>query len=71
MSGPPTGGRNNEYVPDEVQTFELGFKKRLQIKRFKGNVFLDIREYFQKEPGTMLPTKKGVTLTTEMWEKLF
>ena len=34
------------YSPDEAATFELGFKKRVQVKRFKGNVSLDIREYF-------------------------
>jgi len=36
-------------VPEEQITFELGFKKKLQIKRFKNAVFIDIREYFQKE----------------------
>ena len=40
------------------------------MKRFNGKIFLDIREYFQKEPDLYLPTKKGVSLTTEMWEKL-
>ncbi len=30
---------------------------------------MDFREYFEKE-DQLLPTKKGVTLTVDMWKKL-
>ena len=30
---------------------------------------VSLREYFEKD-GQLLPTKKGITLTTENWRKL-
>lgn len=33
------------------------------------NVYIDIREYFENE-GQILPTKKGISLNTNVWEKL-
>ena len=33
-------------VPDQVKVFELGNKRRVQVKQYQGQVFVDIREYF-------------------------
>lgn len=58
---------------DEVSfAFDIGPKKRVQVKNFKGQVIIDIREFFEREQGGggLLPTKKGVTLNIEMWNKL-
>ncbi len=41
----------------------------MQIKKFKGTILIDFREYFVKETS-MLPTKKGITFSVEMWKKL-
>lgn len=43
--------------------------KKLQIKKFKSTIYVDFREYFAKDTQ-LLPTKKGVTLTVEMWKKM-
>ena len=54
---------------DQCVNFELGPKKKVQIKKFKGTIFIDFREYFVKDDG-LLPTKKGVTLSVDMWKRL-
>ena len=60
----------SDFRSEQISQYELGYKKRLQIKRYNNAIFLDIREYFCKSEDNWLPTKKGVTLTIEMWEKL-
>ena len=46
------------------QYIDLGKKKRVTVRSFKGTVLLDIREYYgaddQEKPG-----KKGISLTLE------
>lgn len=34
-----------------------------------GKVYVDIREFFEKD-GQTLPTKKGISLTPDLWEKI-
>eukprot|EP01015_Nassula_variabilis_P023619 TRINITY_DN4441_c0_g1_i5.p1 TRINITY_DN4441_c0_g1~~TRINITY_DN4441_c0_g1_i5.p1 ORF type:complete len:156 (-),score=45.07 TRINITY_DN4441_c0_g1_i5:53-520(-) len=52
---------------DEV-IFELGAKKRVTVRRYKGKILVDFREFWEKG-GELNPTKKGVALTLESWEK--
>jgi len=47
----------------------LSKNKRLSVTTFKGIVYVNIREYFEKD-GKWLPTKKGVTLNAEGWNIL-
>jgi hypothetical protein len=54
---------------DQCVNFELGPKKKVQIKKFKGTIFIDFREYFVKD-DSLLPTKKGVTLSVDSWKRL-
>jgi hypothetical protein len=42
-------------------------RKRVSVGEFKGKVNVNLREYFQKD-NDWLPTKKGITLSTEQWE---
>ncbi|XP_034829767.1 RNA polymerase II transcriptional coactivator-like [Maniola hyperantus] len=59
------GSRTNDKEP----TWVLEGKKLVKIREFKGKVYIDIREFYEKN-GDLLPGKKGIGLTPEMWRKL-
>lgn len=44
-------------------------KKLVKVREFKGKVYIDIREFYEKN-GELLPGKKGISLTPELWRKL-
>lgn len=48
---------------------ELGNKKFVDVREFKGHVLVDLREYYEKD-GEMRPGKKGISLKVEEWEAL-
>ena len=61
----------NQRPDTEIRWFDLGCKKKLQVKRYQGQIFIDIREYWQKDfQPELYPTKKGVCLTPEIWNTL-
>lgn len=45
--------------------FELKSKKKIRISKFKGQVLIQLREYWQTADGESEPTKKGVNLTLD------
>jgi hypothetical protein len=39
------------------------------VRSFKGKVFVDIRLFYTDAKGELAPTKKGVTLTPDLWDQ--
>ncbi|KAF8482584.1 transcriptional Coactivator p15-domain-containing protein [Russula ochroleuca] len=48
---------------------DLGKKKRVTVRSFKGTTLVDIREYYGNE-GDEKPGKKGIALSVEQWKSL-
>ncbi|CAD8048131.1 unnamed protein product [Paramecium primaurelia] len=62
-------GKKQSYTFEDGQYFfDLTTYKKIAISKFKGNTMISLREYFDKD-GQMLPTKKGITLSLDNWEK--
>ena len=43
---------------------------RASLTHFKGNDYADIRVFYEADDGNHRPTKKGLTLATELLEEL-
>ena len=58
---------------EETFNQRKNFKKKVQevltISKFKGRLFVNIREYYD-DNGTMKPGKKGITLSKECWKRI-
>ncbi|KAH9978988.1 transcriptional Coactivator p15-domain-containing protein [Lactifluus volemus] len=52
-------GEGDKYV-------DLGNKRRITVRSFKGKTLVDIREYYGAEDDEK-PGKKGISLTVEQW----
>jgi hypothetical protein len=48
---------------------QLSRNRKVAVKKFKGKVFVDVREFWSKD-GEDLPSKKGISLPLEQWEML-
>ena len=42
---------------------------RISLSTFKGRTYVDIRLFYQDANGELAPTKKGVTITPELWDE--
>jgi len=49
--------------------WDLGRMRKLSIMEFKGNKFVNIREYYEAG-GELKPGKKGIALKPQEWQKL-
>ncbi len=55
----------------KTNVFELSAKRRVTLRKFKSNILVDIREFYEdRVTGEDLPGKKGISLTLEQFLKL-
>mmetsp|Transcript_6223 Transcript_6223/g.11438 ORF Transcript_6223/g.11438 Transcript_6223/m.11438 type:complete len:203 (-) Transcript_6223:168-776(-) len=50
--------------------WELSTKRKVKLDRFKGQLLVNIREFYTKD-GKELPGRKGIALTPQQWSKLY
>ena len=61
---------NDDIIVGEKEVaFLLDKRKRVTVHKFKGQLKIDIREYYD-DNGTMKPGKKGLSLNLDNWNKL-
>ena len=61
---------NEDIIVGEKEVaFLLDQRKRVTVHKFKGQLKVDIREYYD-DNGTMKPGKKGLSLNLDNWNKL-
>ena len=72
-------GEKRKFSPDPDQetndknavAFHIGGERYAVVKRFKGRVFVNLREYYAKEGSSkLLAGKKGLNLTSDEWKQL-
>jgi len=52
-------------------SWNLGSQRKVRVTDFGGTARVDIREYyFSPDQKTLLPTRRGITLPKDQWEKL-
>ena len=62
--------KNEDIIVGEKEVvFLLDKKKRITVHKFKGQVKVDIREFYE-DNGEMKPGKRGISLSLDNWEKL-
>lgn len=52
----------------EENSWDIGRNKFVKLTEFKGKWYVNIREFYDSG-GELKPTKKGVMLTMEQWQK--
>ena len=61
---------NDDIIVGEKEVaFLLDQRKRVTVHKFKGQLKVDIREYYE-DHGEMKPGKKGISLNSDNWDKL-
>ncbi|CAH1997399.1 unnamed protein product [Acanthoscelides obtectus] len=53
----------------EENQWSLGKNRFVKLTEFKNNWYLDVREFYNAD-GDLKPSKKGIMLTMEQWQKL-
>ena len=61
---------NEDIIVGEKEVaFLLDQKRRVTVHKFKNQLKVDIREYYEDQ-GEMKPGKKGISLSIDNWNKL-
>lgn len=42
---------------------------RVSLSHFKGRTYIDVRLFYEDANGELQPTKKGITVTPELWDE--
>lgn len=62
---------NKNKREKEENTWELSKNRKVTISQFKGQHYVDIREYYEdKETKELKPGKKGISLPVEQFKDL-
>jgi len=61
-------------MPDDrtvVHEFKRNAEETLRVSLsvFKGKTYVDVRLFYEDANGELAPTKKGVTITPELWDE--
>ncbi|OCB90672.1 PC4-domain-containing protein [Sanghuangporus baumii] len=69
-SGKKGNVAKNVFTNADGEKFvDLGKKRRVTVRSFKGSVLVDIREFYGKDDD-LQPGKKGISLSPEQWAEL-
>ncbi|XP_077516399.1 single stranded-binding protein c31A isoform X2 [Amblyomma americanum] len=49
---------------------DIGKKRYVSVREFKGRVMVDIREYYEDSNCDLKPGKKGICLQLDQWNAL-
>jgi len=60
--------KREEEDEEEEDSWSLEKNKFVKIREFKGKIYVDIREFYEKN-GQLLPGKKGISLPVDQWKK--
>ncbi|XP_025157521.1 activated RNA polymerase II transcriptional coactivator p15 isoform X2 [Harpegnathos saltator] len=54
---------------DDDTVWDLGNNRQVNVRNFKGNFYVDIREMYYDKDGDLKPGKKGICLSMSQWRK--
>ncbi|KAL5236037.1 hypothetical protein ACI65C_003447 [Semiaphis heraclei] len=63
------GSSQKSSSNEEEHSFQLDRNRFVKVREFRGKLFVDIREFYEKD-GNILPGKKGISLSIGQWNKL-
>ncbi|KAJ8922985.1 hypothetical protein NQ315_001533 [Exocentrus adspersus] len=65
----PKSDTKSSKSSEEENSWDLGKNRFVKLSEFKGKWYVNIREFYNDDGGALKPTKKGIMLTMEQWQK--
>ena len=62
--------RSKTQDAEEEKKVQLSEKRFVNVTEFRGQLYVNIREYYENESGQWWPSKKGAFLNREEWKHL-